>query len=54
MQKTKKGITALRKETLRLLDPSELQRVAGQIRIRIPGGYADDTTPVYAEETGTP
>jgi len=52
MQKTKRGITALRKETLRLLGPSELQGVAGQVRIRIPVGYADDTTPIYAEETG--
>jgi hypothetical protein len=50
-QQKAKGL-ALRKETLRLLDPSELQAVAGAGRIHIPIGYRDDTTPIYGDPTG--
>jgi hypothetical protein len=38
---------ALRKETLRHLDSSDLQKAAGAVRIWKPVGFADDTTPVY-------
>jgi hypothetical protein len=38
---------ALRKETLRRLDDSQLQGVAGAGRIRVPVGFAEDTTPIY-------
>jgi hypothetical protein len=37
----------LRKETLRLLEGSELRAAIGGARIHIPIGYADDTTPFY-------
>jgi len=37
----------LRRETLRRLDSSELQKAAGAVRIWKPLGFADDTTPVY-------
>lgn len=41
---------ALRRETLRRLADSELQGVAGEGgRLRVPGGFADDTTPIYIE-----
>jgi hypothetical protein len=50
--KKAKGLT-LRKETLRLLDQSELQAVAGAGRLRVPIGY-EDTVPYYddADTTG--
>jgi hypothetical protein len=38
----------LRKETLRHLDGSELKEAAGGGRLRVPVGFADDTSPVYA------
>jgi hypothetical protein len=48
MKKAKKARSlTLHKETLRRLGSSELQGVAGMGRIRIPVGYAADTTPVY-------
>jgi hypothetical protein len=37
----------LRKETLRRLDSSDLQKAAGAVRIWKPVGFADDTTPIY-------
>ena len=40
---------SLRKETLRRLVDSELQRVAGGARAYKPVGFADDTTPIYSE-----
>jgi len=39
---------ALRKETLRQLEKSELLRVDGGARIYTPIGHADDTTPIYS------
>jgi hypothetical protein len=42
------GSLVLRRETLRRLDASDLERVAGGGRIRIPIGWADDTTPIYS------
>ncbi|MFL6234432.1 MAG: hypothetical protein ACJ76N_14970 [Thermoanaerobaculia bacterium] len=41
------SLPALCKETLRQLDNSELQGVAGAGRIRVPVGFNEDTTPVY-------
>ena len=54
MKKQKKSSSSLtlRKETLRRLGSSELQGVAGGVRIHIPLGYADDTTPIYDDSTG--
>jgi hypothetical protein len=43
----KRAPLALRKETLRRLDSSELQKAAGAVRIWRPLGFADDTTPIY-------
>jgi hypothetical protein len=37
-------------ETLRRLESSEFQGVAGGGRIRIPVGFAEDTTPIYSHE----
>jgi hypothetical protein len=48
-QKTTLG---LRKETLRQLDDSQMQAVAGALRIRIPVGFAPDTTPIYEDVAG--
>lgn len=45
MQKT--NALVLRRETLRQLEDSKLQAVIGGGRLRVPGGYADDTTPIY-------
>ena len=38
----------LKTETLRRLDDSQMKAVAGggRVRITVPGGYADDTTPI--------
>lgn len=47
----KKTSLRLQTETLRRLDDARLQGVAGGGRIRIPVGYADDTTPVYGDDT---
>jgi len=47
--KQKTSALALRKETLRQLKKSELQRVAGGTRIRIPIGFDGDTTPIFGE-----
>jgi hypothetical protein len=44
----KTGSLALRKETLRQLEKSELQHVGGGARIYIPIGHADNTTPIYS------
>ena len=49
----KASFLALHKETLRLLGTSDLRDVAGGARIHIPIGYADDTTPIYADDTNT-
>ena len=42
------GSLVLRRETLRRLETADLERVAGEGRIRIPIGWADDTTPIYS------
>ena len=47
-QKQKTSSLTLRKETLRRLEDSALQRVAGGAKIWIPVGHADDTTPIYS------
>ena len=50
-KKTRKtSLLALRKETLRQLEDSVLQGVAGGARVRIPIGLAEDTTPIYSFE----
>ena len=41
---------ALHKETLRQLKKSELQQAPGGTRIRIPIGFADDTSPIFGYE----
>jgi hypothetical protein len=46
--KTKQtSLLVLRKETLRRLEDSELQGVAGAARMWKPAGFAEDTTPIY-------
>ena len=50
--KQKTASLRLQAETLRRLDDSELPGVAGGARIRIPVGYADDTTPIYDDTSG--
>ncbi|MFL6260014.1 MAG: hypothetical protein ACJ76Y_09905 [Thermoanaerobaculia bacterium] len=46
--KTKKSSRfAFHKETLRRLEDSELQGVAGAARTYKPVGFAEDTTPIY-------
>jgi hypothetical protein len=51
--KQKTAALRLRTETLRRLDDSELQTVAGGgFKIRIPIGFEDDTTPIYADIAG--
>ena len=51
--KQKTAALRLRTETLRRLDDSELQTVAGGAgRIHIPIGFEDDTTPIYADIAG--
>jgi hypothetical protein len=44
----------LQTETLRRLDDARLQGAAGGGRLRVPVGYADNTTPIYddADTTG--
>ena len=42
----------LRTETLCRLDDSKLPGVVGGARVRIPFGYADDTTPIYDDGNG--
>ena len=42
----------LKRETLRRLDDSQMQAVAGGGRLRVPIGYADDTTPIYGDTDG--
>lgn len=39
---------ALQKETLRPLETSELQAMAGGVRIWKPVGFADNTDPLYS------
>jgi hypothetical protein len=53
MQKQKSKALVLRKESLRQLDSPRLQDAAGGVRIRIPIGLADDTTPIYGWEDDT-
>jgi len=50
--KTKQNTSplALHRETLRRLENSELQGVAGGARIYKPVGFDDDTTPIYGYE----
>lgn len=48
--KQKTNALALRRETLRQLEESDLREAAGGGRIRIPVGFADDTTPIYSDE----
>lgn len=49
----KKASLKLRTETLRRLDDSELLGVvAGAGRIRVPIGFAGDTTPIYDDIEG--
>jgi hypothetical protein len=43
---------SLRRETLRRLDDESLQGAAGGGRLRVPVGFADDTTPLYDDTTG--
>ena len=50
ISKQKGASLRLRTETLHRLDDSELQRVAGGGRLRVPVG--DDTTPVYDDTAG--
>lgn len=42
----------VRTETLRRLDDTKLQEVAGGGRLRVPIGIADDTTPIYGDTDG--
>ena len=50
--KPKAASLRLQTETLRRLDDSQLQGVViGGGRLRVPGGYADDTTPIYDDDT---
>jgi hypothetical protein len=50
----KTTLLRLQTETLRRLDDARLQGVAGGGRLRVPVGYADNTTPIYddADTTG--
>lgn len=50
--KPKATSLGLQTETLHRLEASHLQRVAGGSRVRIPLGYADDTTPIYDDTAG--
>ena len=42
----------LRAEPFRRLDDSMLQLVNGGARYTVPGGFADDATPIYDDSTG--
>ena len=49
----KTNALVLHRETLRELESSKLQAVAGGGgRLRVPGGYMDDTTPIYDDTLG--
>jgi hypothetical protein len=48
----KTNALALHRETLRQLESAKLQAVAGGGRLRVPVGYADDTTPIYDDTQG--
>lgn len=48
--KQKTRSLALHKSTLQRLEDSELQRVDGRTRIRIPVGFDDDTAPIFGYE----
>jgi hypothetical protein len=48
----KTSTLALRRETLRQLDAPELREVIGAGRLRVSGGYADDTTPIEGDDNG--
>jgi hypothetical protein len=48
----KTNALVLHRETLRQLESSKLQAVAGGGRLRVPVGYADDTTPLYDDTQG--
>lgn len=48
--KQKTSPLALRKETLRQLEDSELRGAAGAARMWKPTGFDDDTTPIYGYE----
>jgi hypothetical protein len=52
--KQKAASLKLRTETLRRLDDPQLRGVAGGGRLRVPVGFADNTTPIYddADTTG--
>lgn len=51
--KQKTASLTLQTETLRRLKDSQLQGVAGGAgKIRIPTGFADDTTPIYDDTAG--
>ena len=50
-QAKKASTLTLRTETLRRLDDAHLPRVAGGARLRVPGGFADDTSPLYYDDT---
>lgn len=51
-EKQKTASRMLRKETLRRLDDAQLQRAAGGARLRVPVGFADNTTPIYDDTDG--
>lgn len=42
----------LQKEALRCLEVSQLRRVAGGGKLRVPVGVAEDTTPIYDDNAG--
>ncbi len=52
-QAKKASTLTLRTETLRRLDHAHLPRVAGGGRLRVPIGFADDTTPLYDDNDTT-
>ncbi len=50
-QAQKISTLTLRTETLRRLDDAHLPGVAGGGRLRVPIGFANDTTPLYDDDT---
>jgi hypothetical protein len=46
-----KSPLTVRRETLRRLDGSELKEAVGGGRLRVPGGFYDDTTPILDDTT---